>query len=287
MKKQLEAELMSLAHRILQLRNRADVHELKAISAELHEKLSVLSFTEKHFEGHQPTIGKSQIEERLTRFDESTHTQTKTTATSQEKPIEKTSGSDHKDITESKKDTPKEENTSDLKTSETSKSISQEKAETEASVKKEENTTDFGVHFDELPQFEPIGTTKEQEKPSQPATTKKEQSLPKQEMLFGSELAEFEPKKTHNDQVAQKKSLNQRLKQGIQIGLNDRLAYIKHLFDGDANDYNRVISQLNTLEHWQEAHSFLQEQVKPDYNHWENKEEIETRFMNAIENKFI
>ncbi|TXK72656.1 hypothetical protein [Mesonia sp. HuA40] len=287
MKKQLEAELMSLAHRILQLRNRADVHELKAISAELHEKLSVLSFTEKHFQGHQPTIGKSQVEERLARFDESTQTQTKITPTSQEQPIEKTSESDHKDSTESKKDSQKEENTSDLKTSETSKSINQEKVETEASLKNEENTTDFGVHFDELPQFEPISTTKEQEKTNQPAPTKKEQSLPKQEMLFGSELAEFEPKKTHNNQVEQKKSLNQRLKQGIQIGLNDRLAYIKHLFDGDANDYNRVISQLNTLEHWQEAHSFLQEQVKPDYNHWENKEEIESRFMNAIENKFI
>src|SRR5690606_23379565 len=69
MKKNLEAELMSLAHRILQMKNRADVHELKGMAAILHEKLSVLSYVEKYFEGHQPTIGKKEVEESLSEFD--------------------------------------------------------------------------------------------------------------------------------------------------------------------------------------------------------------------------
>ena len=50
MKKVLEDELMSLAHRILKLRNRAEIHELKEEAAVLYEKLSVLSFAEKYFE---------------------------------------------------------------------------------------------------------------------------------------------------------------------------------------------------------------------------------------------
>lgn len=97
-------------------------------------------------------------------------------------------------------------------------------------------------------------------------------------------LPSFEPvKKQEKDKP---RSLNDRLKKGINIGLNERLSFIKHLFDGHTNDYNRVISQLNTFDNLDDAHKFIQQVVKPDYKNWEGKEEYEERFMTLVENKF-
>jgi hypothetical protein len=47
-----------------------------------------------------------------------------------------------------------------------------------------------------------------------------------------------------------------------------------------------VISQLNTIDTYEEAHQFIQQQIKPDYHNWENKELYEARFLQAIENKY-
>ena len=80
--------------------------------------------------------------------------------------------------------------------------------------------------------------------------------------------------------------MNDRLKKGINIWLNDRLAFIRHLFDGNTGDYNRVVSQLNTFNSLEEAKKFIQLVVKPDYKHWAGKEEYEQRFMELVENKF-
>ena len=82
------------------------------------------------------------------------------------------------------------------------------------------------------------------------------------------------------------KSLNDRLKRGITIGLNDRIAFVKHLFNGSTEDFNRVISQLNTLGGELEALEFLNTMVKPEYNNWENKEAYEARFLTFIEGKY-
>lgn len=68
--------------------------------------------------------------------------------------------------------------------------------------------------------------------------------------------------------------------------MNERLAFIRHLFDGNTADYNRVLSQLNTFNSLEEARKFIDKIVKPDYNHWQGKEEYEERFMAHIENKF-
>ena len=84
----------------------------------------------------------------------------------------------------------------------------------------------------------------------------------------------------------QRKSLNDFLGKGIQIGLNDRLAFIKNLFEGSAEDYQRVLSQVQTYSDWEEAQQFIQEMIKPDYNNWEGKEEFEVRFLKCIESNF-
>jgi len=81
-------------------------------------------------------------------------------------------------------------------------------------------------------------------------------------------------------------SINDQLKKGIHIELNDRETFIEHLFDGSTMDYNRVLSQLNTLSSEDAAFQFVQEMVKPDYNNWKNKQEYEERFMDIILTKF-
>lgn len=81
-------------------------------------------------------------------------------------------------------------------------------------------------------------------------------------------------------------SLNQQLGAGsINFGLNDRIAFVKHLFGEDTNDFNRVVSQLNTFEDFEEAENFIEQMVKPDYD-WYQKEEYELRFKNVIRQRF-
>jgi hypothetical protein len=81
-------------------------------------------------------------------------------------------------------------------------------------------------------------------------------------------------------------SLNDRLKKGLNIGLNDRIAFVKHLFNGSTEDFNRVVSQLNTSSSELEALEFLNNMVKPEYNNWAGKEAYEQRLLYFIEGKF-
>jgi hypothetical protein len=82
------------------------------------------------------------------------------------------------------------------------------------------------------------------------------------------------------------KSLNDSVPQGLQVGLNDRMAFIKHLFDGRVEDYTRVLSQLSTMKSYNEAALFIEGNVKPDYNNWLQKDEFAERFMGIIEKSF-
>ncbi|HCP41702.1 MAG TPA: hypothetical protein DIT65_07895 [Cryomorphaceae bacterium] len=87
-------------------------------------------------------------------------------------------------------------------------------------------------------------------------------------------------------QSTEKKSLNDRLAGGVlKFGLNDRIGFVKDLFDGSAEDFNRVVSQLNTLVTLLEAQEFLTTHIAPEYG-WENKEETAERFMAALEQRF-
>jgi len=84
------------------------------------------------------------------------------------------------------------------------------------------------------------------------------------------------PKKSINDAIVQQKNL--------QIDLNDRIAFVKNLFGGSQEDFNRVISQLNTMSSEKEALPFLK-MIKKDYN-WGGKEIYEERLLLLIERKF-
>ena len=59
MKKKLESELISIAHRILKLKGKEDVNEMHKEAALLYEKLSVLKFAHQNFDDDIPTIGQN------------------------------------------------------------------------------------------------------------------------------------------------------------------------------------------------------------------------------------
>jgi len=83
------------------------------------------------------------------------------------------------------------------------------------------------------------------------------------------------------------KSLNDKLNgKEIKVDLNNRLAFVKHLFNGSTEDYNRVLSQLSTIDTEERSIAFIENMVKPDYNQWEGKEEYAERFMGLIERRF-
>lgn len=98
----------------------------------------------------------------------------------------------------------------------------------------------------------------------------------------------FEPQTGNAASKEEKvKSLNDKLvEKELKIDLNNRLAFVKHLFNKSTEDYNRVLSQLNTIDTEERSIAFIKNMVKPDYNNWEGKEEYEERFIALIERKF-
>ena len=86
---------------------------------------------------------------------------------------------------------------------------------------------------------------------------------------------------------AKPKSLNDKLiDKELTVGLNDRLAFVKHLFNESTEDFNRVISQLNTIDTEERSIAFIENMIKPDYNQWSGKEEYEKRFIALITRRF-
>ncbi|MEM1258109.1 MAG: hypothetical protein AAGC45_04385 [Bacteroidota bacterium] len=109
--------------------------------------------------------------------------------------------------------------------------------------------------------------------------------IPKGEVMKNDkELLAPEPTAEHT--VPKAKSLNDSLTKKLNIGLNDRLAFVKHLFGNNMDDYNRVISQLNTIDTEERSIAFIINMVKPEYNNWVGKEEYESRLLGLIARKF-
>lgn len=82
-------------------------------------------------------------------------------------------------------------------------------------------------------------------------------------------------------------SLNDKLVgSSIQIGLNDRIAFVNKLFNFSQSDFNKVLSKLNDCGSKDEALKYFQYQVKPNYN-WKGKEDLEERLVGLIERKFL
>lgn len=260
MKKKLQAELINIAQRILSNKKNFTLPQLKEETRLLYEKLSVLDYVETHFNEPQPTVGQIKVV-----LDNSFESENRNREKEPVSYIERAS--------EEKTTIPELQHKPETKEFDFSEPETQNKPE----LIIEKINADISEDL-----FVPVSTEKDS---ITPKTTLKYSSDKNKETTGGANKNLFAQDRINNSED-KPMSLNEQLKKGIHIGLNDRLAFIKHLFEGSSTDYNRVLSQLNTLNNLIEAKQFIQNMVKPDYDNWEGKEEYEERFMIIVQNKF-
>ena len=307
MKKRLEADLISIAHRILQLKNKSDINQLYLETQKLYEKLAVLRFVDEHFGDSKPTIGQAEIETKIETAFEAIENEEPVAITIEEIEIPEIEATpelileeeEQEEITELEEPVFEEEE--DLETLED---------EMEEEVEEEEIEAPF------IPAFELEKEEEEEEQIIEEAPKQEAVQISFEDLIGGDfsddlfvkvESTAFETPKDEkvetvletvafdldeielHEEIEESKSvtLNEKLAKGINIDLNDRIAFTKHLFGNDPEDYNRVLNQLITFNTFYETRDFIRDMVKPDYNNWEGKEEYEERFMEIIEKKFL
>ena len=91
---------------------------------------------------------------------------------------------------------------------------------------------------------------------------------------------------TEKDISNDKKNINDQFSKKLSVDNNERLAFIKHLFDGDTNNYERVLNQTLTLGSWAEVSNLISSKVKIEYNNWKGKEDIADRFLAVLQKSF-
>ena len=258
MKKQLESELVSIAHKILKLTGREDLGKMQTEIELLYQKITILKFIEGHHGGQLP-----ESIETDTSFFESIETVQEPSESGVNLEAQK-----------------KEENNQ----------LEQELEISGFEIENTESQAPLAADQAEDKVEEQVEET-EEESPEPEAQQEEAMSPPSEPTEH--DLSELSP--SYNqlpifdaiEEVPQQTSLNDQLKsQGFQVGLNDRLAFVKNLFESSNEDYDRVLSQLSTLDSYEEATSLLNSIIKPDYNNWEGQEDIEARFLEIIENKF-
>jgi hypothetical protein len=74
-------------------------------------------------------------------------------------------------------------------------------------------------------------------------------------------------------------------KQQLSIGLNDKFAFIRDLFDGNAEDFRKVMEEISKFNNAEEAKSFFSLQVATKHSWGEEQEETIQRFLNIIERR--
>ena len=246
MKKKLESELISIAHRILKLKGKEDIVKMHTEVSALYEILSVLKFANENFEGDLPTIGSNSSFFGM--LGSAFNNKVSDNIEVEDKIYVNLDDRENEPIME-----PLMNKIKDMVAQMPEDTESIDTAFEDAIPKepiKKHNLEDITAGFEDIPIFEPVS-------------------------------------KSQNGVSNGKTSLNDKLKiGGLSIGLNDKIAFIKHLFDGKSEDYDRVLSQLNTFVSHENAKNFIIDMVKPDYNNWEGKEEFEERFMQIIEAKF-
>ncbi|CAM1348122.1 hypothetical protein [Tenacibaculum ascidiaceicola] len=309
MHKKLASDLTSLAHSILQMKNREDVFELKQKAYEVYEKLSVLAYVEEYINNTpNPTKTKEELLKDVLLAEEKKQAE----AVEEILPkVEEVSVEAENDVI----------GDLDAEVEKTEQPI-QEEIKVEKSVEekeqKEESLEDRKVHYleeDLKEKFEQEAdeiAEKVIEGINEEIITNEiiEQPFDElEELLHGdaddvkNDVKDVGERKTPTledelqdtisvdvmtdlfTKAAPKKSLNDHFQTTIQIDLNDRIAFVKHLFNGDQNDFNRVVSQLNTIKTEKEAKKFINKMIKPDYD-WSEKEEYENRLLEIIERRF-
>jgi len=307
MKKRVEAELISIAHRILKLKNKSDVDQLYKETQKLYETLSVLKFYQDNYEVLKSEVDAAELEEKLeTAFEAETpqvvvtevkvetmvetelpavEEETLAAEDAQEEPVVIEAETEIETFIEEEVEAVEE-------VIEMAPEVAAETATTEAPL----FTPIFELAEEEAEEETPAAETASELKPEtkhialedllgenyvDPVFVK-----PNEVSLFPTETKEVIVPEPEIEQPKPAVSLNNAFAKTIEIGLNDRIAFVNHLFGESNEDFNRVISQLNTFDTLEEAKSFLNEMVIPDYNYWVGKEDYMERFMAVVERKF-
>ena len=285
MHKKLEADLMSLAHSILKMKNKDDIFALKDISKEVYEKLSMLAFVEEYVKTtpNLETSKEELLEQVETAFDKKEISEQPVLEVEKGvKPFKQENESveveEQQKIVYDLMDDAVEESAESKNFKEKVVDFNREDLES----KKEEVVEEIIEQpFDELEHLmfateNPTNFKNDVNDVGEKKTPTLEDEL--QDTISVDVMADL-------FENVQPKSLNDKLFSNIQIGLNDRITFVKNLFEGDQENYNRVISQLNTFKTEKEARKFINKMVKPDYN-WSEHEELENRFMEIVSRKF-
>ena len=296
MKKRLESELISIAHRILKLKNKSDVDQLYKESQKLHETLSVLKFYQDNFESVKSDVDEIVLDEKL---EQSLEVEIA--------PVLVVEVKEDSSDNEQAKQTESEEGPSDSELAEQSVVLeAPEEVLEEQSIDEEEPIANEESAFKSI--FELETEEEEQEQQDIPAEVAFE-SQPEEKLedhigkytepvfvktnevsLFTSDSSETEEaKQTVAEELKEEPktaAFNETTTKSIAIGLNDRIGFVQHLFNDSNEDFNRVISQLNTFDTFEEAKNFINEMVLPDYNYWVGEEDYIERFMEIVEKKF-
>jgi hypothetical protein len=266
MHKKLAADLTSLAHSILQMKNKEDVFALKTKAHEVYEKLAVLAFVEEYINNTpNPDHSKEELVAMVKSATDLIDKELSNNATEQTLQEEVIDSSESIEQVVENDSSLIEEIVSNEQIDETTN---------DHPIKKS-----FDLETDNL-----FSQTEDDLEPEIKENTDISEDLPTLE----DELKDTISADVVSDlfENAQKKSLNDKLQGDIQIGLNDRIAFVKNLFGGSQEDFNRVVSQLNSFKTQKEAKKFINKMVKPDYD-WTDKEEVEERFMSIVERKFL
>ncbi|MEL1247157.1 hypothetical protein [Flavobacterium helocola] len=316
MKKRISAELISIAHRILKLKNHSETVQLQQEAKNLYDQLTILRFYEENFELVKNEISEEVLAEKLEGKPTEVFNapiQDKVVETPEEVKVEVAPEVEEtiaEPIAEEKvviaelivEDDEEEEEV--LMTPMEEEPIEEEIIEEEpvAETPKAEEPAKQ-ISFEDLlvHDYKELDFVKVEDVPAEvanvveavfeaptPVVVEVAVEIQPEPVAETPKVLEEEVKATF-EKVSQEpkiSSLNDRLNKTISFGLNDRIGFEKKLFGGSSDDFNRVISQLNTFDSFEEAKSFVLDFVKPDYNNWEGNEEFEARFMEIIEKKF-
>ncbi|MFQ3296500.1 MAG: hypothetical protein ACI9K4_001082 [Polaribacter sp.] len=280
MHKKLESDLMSLAHSVLQMKNKENVFLLKQKAHEIYEKLAVLAFVEEYVNS---TPGLQETKEELNAKVEKGYTVKD--LISGEAIVEKKAIVDQT----TKEDSLEVDN--EKLVAEIGGGISEKEIGIKEAEEKIEEELGAHLEMEEVAEIEQpfdalegliFGDTKSATLKDDTKVDGERRGLTLEEELEDTIPVDvmanlFEPVKPA--------SLNDKLQTNIQIGLNDRIIFVKNLFEGSQEDFNRVISQLNTFKTEKEAKKFISKMVKPDYN-WSEHEALENRLLAIIERRF-
>lgn len=309
MKKRVEAELISIAHRILKLKNKSEVDQLYKETQKLYETLSVLKFYQDNYEVLKSEVDAAELEEKLeTAF--ATETPQAIMAEVKAELAVETEAPAVEAETLAAEDAQEEPVVTEAETEEEPAVEEEVEEEAEAAVAEMAPEVAAEPAATEAPLFTPIFELADEEEEEEEVTAETASELkpetkhialedllgenyvdpvfvkPNEVSLFPTETKEEIAPEPEIEQPKSATSLNSAFAKTIEIGLNDRIAFVNHLFGESNEDFNRVISQLNTFDTLEEAKTFLNEMVIPDYNYWVGKEDYMERFMAVVERKF-